>query len=267
MHEAEGAHQGLRLHYQIIDLDRGQGGAEQLKMLFEAARVMGFGGLNITFPCKQQVLALLDHLSDDARQLGAVNTVVFDASGRATGHNTDCSGWREGFVRKLPAADLSHVVLLGAGGAGSAIAHAVMQLGAESLSIVDVDAERAGLLAQRIGSIHGHARVRAAELGQAMRDASGLVHATPTGMDKLPGLPLPASLLRASMWVSDIVYFPLDTELLRTARALGCVTIDGGGMAVWQAVGAFEHFTGVVPDADRMDAHFRSLVAAPRRGS
>jgi shikimate dehydrogenase len=86
-------------------------------------------------------------------------------------------------------------------------------------------------------------------------------------MDKLPGLPLPASLLRASMWVSDIVYFPLDTELLRTARALGCVTIDGGGMAVWQAVGAFEHFTGVVPDADRMDAHFRSLVAAPRRGS
>jgi shikimate dehydrogenase len=159
------------------------------------------------------------------------------------------------------------VVLLGAGGAGSAIAHAVMQLGAESLSIVDVDAERAGLLAQRIGSIHGHARVRAAELGQAMRDASGLVHATPTGMDKLPGLPLPASLLRASMWVSDIVYFPLDTELLRTARALGCVTIDGGGMAVWQAVGAFEHFTGVVPDADRMDAHFRSLVAAPRRGS
>ena len=265
LHEVEGAHQGMRVHYQIIDLDRGRGGASQLPILFESARVMGFTGLNITFPCKQQVIDLLDDLSDDARELGAVNTVVFDAAGRATGHNTDCAGWRESFGRKQPQADLSRVVLLGAGGAGSAVAHGVLQLGAGQLSIVDIDTRRAEQLAQRMGRIHGQARVKCASLEDAMRDASGLIHATPTGMDKLPGLPLSASLLRASMWVSDIVYFPLRTELLRVAQALGCVTVDGGGMAVWQAVGAFAHFTGVAPDADRMEAHFRRLVSDPSR--
>ncbi|MEN9762674.1 MAG: hypothetical protein RI906_2500 [Pseudomonadota bacterium] len=265
LHEAEGAHLGMRVHYQIIDLDRGRGGASQLPMLFESARVMGFAGLNITFPCKQQVIELLDDLSDDARALGAVNTVVFDKAGRATGFNTDCFGWRESFRRKQPQADLSRVVLLGAGGAGSAVAHAVMQLGAEQLSIVDIDVQRAEQLAQRVGRIHGQARVKCTTLEDAMRDASGLIHATPTGMDKLPGLPLSSSLLRSSMWVSDIVYFPLETELLRIAQALGCVTVDGGGMAVWQAVGAFAYFTGVTPDADRMEAHFRRLVATPSR--
>jgi shikimate dehydrogenase len=265
LHEAEGAHLGMRVHYQIIDLDRGRGGASQLPMLFESARVMGFAGLNITFPCKQQVIELLDDLSDDARALGAVNTVVFDKAGRATGFNTDCFGWRESFRRKQPQADLSRVVLLGAGGAGSAVAHAVMQLGAEQLSIVDIDVQRAEQLAQRVGRIHGQARVKCTTLEDAMRDASGLIHATPTGMDKLPGLPLSSSLLRSSMWVSDIVYFPLETELLRIAQALGCVTVDGGGMAVWQAVGAFAYFTGVTPDADRMEAHVRRLVATPAR--
>ena len=81
-------------------------------------------------------------------------------------------------------------------------------------------------------------------------------------MDKRPGLPLPASLLRPELWVSEIVYFPLETALLKAARRLGCATADGGHMAVGQAFGAFELFTGEPPDAVRMDAHFRRLVAA-----
>jgi shikimate dehydrogenase len=260
MHEAEGAAQGLRLHYQLIDLDRTGQGVEALPGLLQAARTMGFAGLNITYPCKQAVMPLLDALSDEAQAMGAVNTVVF-RDGRAIGHNTDGSGWRWGFERALPGADLSRVVLLGAGGAGSAIAHAVLRLGAETLVLVDSDTDRAGALTERLNTLYPGRRARfTPDVAAALAGATGLIHATPTGMDKLPGLPLPAALLRPSMWVSEIVYFPLDTALLRAARAAGCAVSDGGGMAVGQAVGAFEHFTGLQADATRMRAHFASLL-------
>ena len=264
MHEEEARHHGLRLHYQLIDLDRAGVGPEALPTLLQAARVMGFAGLNITYPCKQAVMPLLDELSDEAREMGAVNTVVFQG-GRAIGHNTDGSGWAWGFRRALPAADLSCVVLLGAGGAGSAIAHAALRLGVSELRIVDSDAARARLLADELNRSRGAARASGgSDAAAALRGATGLIHATPTGMDKLPGLPLPAGLLRRELWVSEIVYFPLETALLQAARAAGCAVSDGGTMAVGQAVGAFKHFTGVEPDAERMRRHFVQLIAARR---
>ncbi len=261
MHEEEARHQGLRLHYQLIDLDRTEGSvATELPLLLRAARTMDFAGLNITFPCKQAVIPLLDELSDEAREMGAVNTVVA-RDGRWVGHNTDGSGWSWGFRRALPAARLDRVVLLGAGGAGSAIAHAALRLGARHLRIVDDDVERARKLAGDLNAIHGKRAVAVGEIASALEGADGLIHATPTGMDKMPGMALPAQLLRPSLWISEVVYFPLETELLRTARAIGCATVDGGTMAVGQAVGAFELFTGLAADARRMEAHFRRLVA------
>jgi shikimate dehydrogenase len=104
-------------------------------------------------------------------------------------------------------------------------------------------------------------RVQAHEdISCAMAGATGLIHATPTGMDKLAGLPLPEHLLRASLWVSEVVYFPLETALVKAARARGCTVVDGGTMAVGQALGAFELFTGHKPDAQRMRAHFLKLL-------
>lgn len=142
LHEAEAGAQGLRLHYQLIDLDRvpaGQPqGAQALPALLAAARTMGFAGLNITYPCKQAVIPLLDSLSDEAQTMGAVNTVVFK-NGKATGHNTDGSGWRASLQQQLPGANLKRVVLLGAGGAGSAIAHALLRMNTETLVLVDSD--------------------------------------------------------------------------------------------------------------------------------
>ena len=264
MQEEEARHHGLSLHYQLIDLDRASEGADALPALLAAAHTMGFAGLNITFPCKQAVIPLLDDLSDEARAMGAVNTVVI-RDGKATGHNTDGSGWAWGFRRALPSAKLDRVVLLGAGGAGSAIAHALLRMGARKLAVVDSDAARATELAQQLGTLYGSERVEGgSDAASALRSADGLVHATPTGMDKLPGLPLAESLLRPEMWVSEIVYFPLETALLKAARRIGCATADGGHMAVGQAFGAFELFTGEAPEAARMDAHFRSLVAAVR---
>ena len=258
--EEDARAQGLRAHYQLIDLDVTNSDTAQLPVLLQAARIMGFAGLNITFPCKQAVIPLLDELSEEARAMGAVNTVVFK-DGKAIGHNTDGWGWAWGFQRALPDADLGCVVLLGSGGAGSAIAHAVMRLGAKKLRIVDVDPARSQALAQALNALYGDRAEGVADIAAALQGATGLIHATPTGMTKLPGLPLAADLIVPSLWVSEVVYFPLETELLKVARAKGCRVVDGGTMAVGQAVGAFEHFTGLKASPERVEQHFRSLIA------
>jgi shikimate dehydrogenase len=261
LHEEEARHHGLRLHYQLIDLDAAGVGPELLPELIRAARVMGFAGLNITYPCKQSVIPLLDDLSDEARAIGAVNTVVRDGR-RWIGHNTDGSGWSWGFRRALPDADLSRVVLLGAGGAGSACADAVLRLGARQLAVFDQEHARAASLADRLNRNFAGSRARAAaDLGRALQDATGVIQATPVGMAAHPGMPLAESLLRPELWISEIVYVPLETPLLQAARRAGCRTVDGGHMNVGQAVGGFKLFTGRDADPARMDAHFRRLVA------
>ncbi len=259
MHEHEAAEQGLQCEYRLIDLEKLRVGAEALPDLLKDAESKGFAGLNITYPCKQTVAALLHELSDDARAIGAVNTVVL-ANGRRIGHNTDWWGFAESFRRGLPDVQKNNVVQLGAGGAGAAVAHAMLTLGAGKLAIFDLNTERAENLAADLCVRFGAGRaVTESDLAAAMARADGLIHATPTGMVKYPGLPLPAELLRPAMWVAEIVYFPLETELLRVARKLGCRTMNGSGMAVFQAVEAFRLFTGITPDAERMQRHFASM--------
>jgi shikimate dehydrogenase len=263
LHEREADELGIRYLYRRLDLDRLGLPATAIGDVLAAARLAGYDGLNVTHPCKQLVLEHLDDLSPDAAALGAVNTVVL-RDGRAVGHNTDWSGFARAFDRGLPDAPLDRVVLLGAGGAGAAVAHGLLTLGTGRLTVLDVDADRAGGLAASLAGRFGADRVVGGDLSgmaTAVGAADGLVHATPTGMAAHPGLPLPAELLRPALWVADIVYRPLETELVRTARALGCRVLDGGGMAVFQAVDAFRLFTGVEPDPDRMLAHFTTLVS------
>jgi shikimate dehydrogenase len=248
LHEAEAAAQGLAYSYGLLDIERLDAGVGEL---LERARDEGYSGLNVTHPCKQEVVAHLDELSPDAAALEAVNTVVF-RDGRAIGHNTDTTGFAESFRRGLTDAPLGKVVLLGAGGAGAAVAHALRRLGAGEIAIVDVDRERAAALAARVDG-------RVGEAGE-LAGADGLVHATPMGMAAHPGLPLSDEHLRPELWVAEVVYRPLETELLKRARELGCRTLDGGGMAVMQAAGAFELFTGVAPDRERMLRHFATLA-------
>ena len=135
----------------------------------------------------------------------------------------------------------------------------VLRAGARHLTIVDVDAERAGALAVSLGA-RFQASVSAGG-AEAVGTADGLVNATPIGMTGHPGMPLPAERLRPELWVADIVYFPLETELLRAARLAGCRTLNGAGMTVFQAVEAFRLFTGLAPDAHRMLEHFAELIA------
>jgi shikimate dehydrogenase len=260
LHEREGAAQGLRYIYKIIDLDALGLAPAVLPDLIVAARRFGFAGLNVTHPCKQSVIPLLDDLSADARALGAVNTVVFGPDGRAVGHNTDWSGFAESFKRGLADAPRNYVVQFGAGGAGAAVAHALLTLKVAELSIVDTDRGRAQRLAADLcGRFGPGCAVAADDPARAVRAANGIVNATPIGMAKYPGMSVAAELLRPDLWVADIVYLPLETELLRRAGALGCRTLSGGGMAVFQAADAFRLFTGLAPDAERMIRHFESM--------
>lgn len=264
MHEREGARHGAAYVYRVLDLD--QLGLEPGAVgdLVRCARTLGFDGLNVTHPCKQLVIPHLDELSDDARGIGAVNTVVF-GEGRAVGHNTDCSGFAHGFTRGLPGVEVRRVVQVGAGGAGAAVARALLGLGAEQLVVVDSDTTRAHELAGRLAGRFGPERVCTAsttELGTLLAAADGVVNATPVGMAAHPGTPFPTSLLDPRHWVADIVYRPLRTRLVEEAEARGCRVLTGAGMAVFQAVDAFRLITGLEPDADAMLAHFAELVDA-----
>lgn len=259
LHEHEGDAQSLRYLYRLIDAD--QLGLEDsaLPDLLEAAHRTGFTGLNITFPFKQAILPLLDELSDEARGIGAVNTVVFK-DGKRIGHNTDCLGFAEGFRRGLGDVSKRLVVQMGAGGAGAAVAHALLAEGVEQLVLFEVDVARGQALVDNLNQRFGAGRAAlGGDLAATLADADGLVNTTPVGMAKLPGTPLPVELLHARLWVAEIIYFPLETALLRHARALGCRTLDGGNMAVFQAVKAFELISGRVADASRMQAHFASM--------
>lgn len=262
LHMAEGRAQGLDYTYRTIDLTTAGLRPHQIGEVLTWARTLGFNALNVTHPCKQLVIDHLDELDPVAEKLGSVNTVVFDGN-RAIGYNTDTTGFEVGFADGLPGAATGTVVLIGAGGAGAAVGDALLRLGTDHLTVVDTDVERAGALARDLATRHPEARVDSSahdKLSVLLPAADGVVHATPTGMAEHPGLPFDTAFLHAGMWVADIVYRPLDTALLRAARAASCRTLDGGHMAVHQATEAFELITGITPDAARMSRHFRHLV-------
>ncbi|GDY31790.1 shikimate dehydrogenase [Gandjariella thermophila] len=272
LHEREADRLGVRYLYRLLDIDDLALPAAAIGDLLSAARLAGYDGVNVTHPGKQLVLDHLDELSPETADLGAANTVVF-TGGRAIGHNTDWSGFARAVGRGLPDASLDAVVLLGAGGAGSAVAHAVLTLGAGHVRIFDLDARRGAALVEALRARFGADRVSGgrlsdggAELAAALRSADGLVHATPTGMAAHPGLPVPVDLLRPRLWVADVVYRPLDTELVTAARERGCRVLDGGRMAVFQAADSFRLFTGIDPDEEAMMRHFDALVGAAGAG-
>ena len=256
LHESEGRAQGILYLYKLIDLEVLGLATETLHEILTAAERLGFSGLNITYPCKQAVIELLDDLSADARTIGAVNTVVFNR-GRRIGHNTDSTGFAQSFRRTLGDVPRKRVVQLGAGGAGAAVSHALLTLGTTELVIIDTEHRRAEALAESICSRFGTGRAIAErDTPRALRDAQGLVNATPVGMAKLPGMPLPAPLLTPRLWVADVIYFPLETKLLHEARTRGCRAMSGAGMAVFQAAEAFRLFTTYKPDVERMLRNF-----------
>lgn len=260
IHESEADALGIRLAYTPFDFAALDLEEADLPRMLDAAMIAGFSGLNITHPYKQTVIAYLDGLHPAAERIGAVNSVQFK-DGHNIGHNTDYFGFLEGLRRNIPATRLGHVVQLGAGGAGSATAQAILDHGTGVLTIADPSDAHRDALIERLTRFYGVERVRSSSnVAESLASADGVVNATPIGMAGHPGSPLPADLLTAELWVADVVYFPAETELLRAARALGCVTLDGLAMVVFQAAAAFELFTGITPDANRMLDRLRRTI-------
>jgi shikimate dehydrogenase len=264
LHEREAERHWLRYVYKTIDLDDRRTAPERLRELLDHAIELGFDGLNVTHPVKQAMVPLVDRASREVEAIGALNTVVIRDGGTA-GHNTDVTGFGTAFRAGLPDASLESVVLLGAGGAGTAVGHALAGLGARHLVVHDPDASRADQLVASVRGLDHDLVVETVarpDLAAAVATASGVVNATPVGMAAHPGTPLPPDLLTPSLWVADIVYRPLLTELLSEATTRGCQTLNGAGMAVHQAADAFELFTGRPAHRDAMLRDFDQMVAA-----
>ena len=268
LHEREARAQGFELTYTLFDFATTRHAEHDLCAQIATVERLGYAGLNVTHPYKQAVIGCLDDLTPNAAVIGAVNTVQF-AAGRRVGHNTDALGFAASFRDRLPSARLGRVLQLGAGGAGAAVAHALLDLGAKKLVICDREPARANDLVSKLNAAFGAGRAETAPSPEsALASADGLVNATPMGMADDPRAPIDASLLMPRQWVADIVYFPLETELLRAARARGCPTLDGSGMAVRQAAAAFEIFTGRRANVPRMLRSFEEFeVAQPGDGT
>jgi shikimate dehydrogenase len=262
LHEDAFEAAGIRGHYHLMDIERMPG--RRLEHLLDAAKCAGFDGVNVTFPCKQAVMPLLDEVSPDARETGAVNTVTIAPDGKTTGYNTDRSGFMRSFDEGLGRASIEgkSAVLVGAGGAGRAVGFALMDLGAAAVIVHDTDPVRATALVTDLRLRSGASRCSLAEdLKRAVMEAAGVVNATPVGMLGIPGNPVPVDALTSSHWAADVIYTPIETAFITAARAAGARVLTGGGMCVHQAAEAFRLFTGSVPDVARMHRTFERALA------
>lgn len=265
MHRREARLLDIDYDYRTIDIaERGQT-VDDLPAILAEVSQQGYDAINVTHPFKQRIIPHLDVLSEDAAHLGAVNLVVY-RNGTATGYNTDWSGFRFGVETGIGDITGQRVVLIGSGGAGTAAAFALLRLRVEALLLADRDHNTAKRLAARLSATPSRASVEVIDISaveSAIQDVDGLVHATPTGMHHRPGMAVSIDRLAHAAWVSEIVYLPLETELVRAARERGHRVLDGGRMAVGQAVESIRIITGGEPDTARMREHFISLTNDP----
>ncbi|OAV51143.1 shikimate dehydrogenase [Enteractinococcus helveticum] len=257
IHTAEAkAHSLENFQYEVIDLEGQADAAERLGEIIQEYAAAGFTGFNVTHPHKQHVIQYLDDLTDAARVLGAVNNVIRTENGWI-GHNTDHSGFLGGLHARLPEdAPRETAVLFGAGGAGAAVASALLDFGAQNLCVIDPQQVQLDQLNERLGAVLADGvqlHTGSPDMAAAwVPNADAVINATPIGMEHLPGTPFDVSLLTGNQWVADVIYRPVETQLLAHARSHGCPTVDGTAMLVEQAADTFEYQTGLVANRQRM---------------
>jgi len=247
MHEAAYAELGMDARYVTFEPE-----PEALPAALEGAAALGIAGLNVTIPFKRDVLELVEP-DDLAARIGAVNTVDL-SDGPPTGHNTDAEGVVRAFERHGVALDGTAVVV-GAGGAGRAVAFALADAGME-VRVANRTVERAEELA---GAVAGASAHPLSALPGLLADASVLVNATSVGMEGDTS-PVPAEALHGGLAVLDAVYRPVETRLLRDAASAGATTVDGAWMLLYQGVAAFERWTGREAPAEAMNDALRSRL-------
>ncbi|WP_137700947.1 shikimate dehydrogenase [Marimonas lutisalis] len=237
---------GLKGHYIPMDVS-----GENLEIVLKTLPKMGFVGVNITVPHKLRALELADLITDRATLIGAANTLIFRKDGKIHADNTDGYGFIENLRQGAPNWNpkAGPAAVLGAGGAARAVVASLIDVGVPEIMISNRTRVRAEKLAEDFGN-----RLRVVEwvkAGNMLEDARTVVNTTSLGMLGKPELRVPLDGLRKDAVVTDLVYNPLETRLLRVAREMGCVTVDGLGMLLHQAVPAFERWFGQRPEVDK----------------
>lgn len=213
--------------------------------------LLGFKGVNVTLPFKETALAISDVITDRAALIGAANTLTFRKDGRIQADNTDGHGFIANIKQNAPDwnAKAGPAMVLGAGGASRAVISALLAEGAPEIRLANRTRSRADMLREHFG-----ARVRVIDwtkTGVEITEARTLVNTTSLGMDGQPPLQIDLGNIKRSTLVTDIVYSPLETQLLADAKAKGCITVDGLGMLLHQAAPGFENWFRKKPTVDQ----------------
>ncbi|QQE73129.1 shikimate dehydrogenase [Brevibacillus composti] len=240
MHNAAFAEKGLDYVYTSFDV-----APERLPEAVAGIRALGIKGVNVTIPHKVAIMPLLDEVDPLAARIGAVNTVV-NRDGYLIGYNTDGLGYVRSLVEKTGISlEQQTVTMLGAGGAARAVAFTLAERGVREIRILNRSRERATLLAEHVGTIVPTVVLNPAEGAEAIADASLLINTTSIGMHPhVEEMPVQEEWLHANLIVSDLIYNPLETRLLKAAAAKGAQIHSGIGMFVNQGALAFELWTG-----------------------
>ncbi len=236
---------GLPGYYIPMDI-----AADKLESALKTLPELGFVGVNVTIPYKEKVLEIADLITDRAAVIGAANTLIFRSDGKIHADNTDGYGFIANLRQKAPAWEpkAGPAVVLGAGGAARAIVASLIEAGCPEILITNRTRARADKLREDFGK--RLSVIEWVQAGNVMEDAATVVNTTSLGMVGKPELRVPLDGLRPTTLVTDIVYTPLETKLLKTAREIGCPTVDGLGMLLHQAVPGFERWFNKRPEVD-----------------
>ena len=236
---------GIRGYYVPLEVAQ-----KDLAAVIQEMPNMGFVGANVTIPHKETVLALADIITDRAALIGAANTLIFREDGKIHADNTDGYGFIENLRRRAPDWDPKSgpAAVFGAGGAARAVLASLLDVGVPEVRLSNRTRARADALKAEFGTrVQIYDWVKA---GNILDQATLVVNSTALGMDGKPELRVPLDALSPKAVVTDLVYTPLETALLRHAKELGCTTVDGLGMLIYQAAPAFERWFGIRPDVD-----------------
>jgi len=247
-------HHDVKGHYIPIEVKR-----SDFANVIDILPKMGFRGVNVTIPYKEDALRHHDNITDQAVLIGAVNTLTFGPDGRVHADNTDSYGFLRNLRERVPdwRANAGPALVLGAGGAARAAIYSLVSEGAPAVHVVNRSKDRAEALRHVFGN-----RVsveRKSDVPDLLKEVSIVVNATSLGMKGMPHLPFPHNALRPETVVTDLVYTPIETELLRRAAIKGCKVADGLGMLLHQAAASFDAWYGIRP---KINPTLRSLALA-----
>lgn len=258
LHEHLGRLCGLDVRYKRFDSE-GIEGFDPVAVLRDCMD-KGYRGLNVTHPFKPMVAAAIPTLRPRARRVGSVNTVVF-VDGQWMGANTDYSGFIQGYRHTFGAMDAGRVLILGAGGVSRAIAFALEELGVSEILIHDLKPERAaGLVTALIEDGFDARAVSADSVIAVASEVDGLINATPVGMFKYTGIPIPPDAIGGQRWAFDAVYTPLHTEFLRCCEKAGIPAMTGFELFLFQGLDAFRCFTGITVEQEEVREEIESWM-------